>query len=123
MKNKVLAKGLSAVLLLWASVMMLPAHAWPEVDTMNMCNQAVQTVRAYPGGAKSWANRDGYTATQGDRIYTANCPQVRAPVGVKAMPAKVYKKKIYRKKSASKTCSNCYKKGYNDGYRDGVKKR
>ena len=112
-------KRFSIIMLLLMAAITSPTYAWQEVDTMNMCNQPVQAVRAYNGGAKGWINRDNFTASQ-KRAYARNCPQVRAP-------KKVYKKKkVYRKvkraKRRSKTCRACYKKGYRDGYRAAHKK-
>jgi hypothetical protein len=96
-----------------------PVYAWQEVDTMNMCNQPVQVVRVYKGDAKGWVNRDRFTDAQ-KRIYTQNCPQVRAPK--KAYPKKKVYRKTKRAKRQSKTCRACYKKGYRDGYRAAHKK-
>ena len=112
-------KCFSVIMLLLTLTITSPAYAWQEVDTMNMCNQPVQVVRAYNGGAKGWVNRDNFTASQ-KHAYARNCPQVRAP-------KKVYqKKKVYRKvkraKRRSKTCRACYKKGYKEGYRAAHKK-
>lgn len=118
---KHLMKLIMTSLLLLGSFLAAPAYAWPEVDTMNMCNQPVQAVRAYQGGAKSWANRDA--ATQNRRYYAANCPNVKAPVKSYNKPKKHYKKKVYRKKAKSKTCANCYKKGFRDGYRAAKKNK
>ena len=114
-----LFKRLSIIILLMTATIAAPAYAWQEVDTMNMCNQSVQVIRAYKGGAKGWVNRDRFTDAQ-KRTYAQNCPQVKAP-------KKVYpKKKVYRKtkraKRQSKVCQACYKKGYRDGYRAAHKK-
>ena len=105
-------------MLLLSGLFTVPAYAWPEVDTMNMCNQAVQVTRAYQGGAKGWVDRDSHASAQKMQVFARNCPQVKAPV--KAYKKKVYKKKIPR---TSKTCKKCYRKGFHDGYRAASNKR
>ncbi|MCK5917630.1 MAG: hypothetical protein KAG34_04365 [Cocleimonas sp.] len=114
-------KRLSIVMLLLTASLTAPAYAWQEVDTMNMCNQPVQVVRAYSGSAKGWSNRDNFTASQ-KRAYARNCPQVRAPKKVHKKKKAYRKVKVKRTKRKSKTCRDCYKKGYRDGYRAAHKK-
>ena len=111
-------KNILFAVLLLSGLFTVPAYAWPEVDTMNMCNQPVQVTRAYQGGAKGWRDRDSHASTQKRQIFARNCPQVKAPV-------KVYKKKVYKRKVArtSKNCKKCYKKGFRDGYRAASGKR
>jgi len=108
-------KILFAVLLL-SGLLTAPAYAWPEVDSMNMCNRAVQVTRAYQGGAKGWVDRDSHAATQKAQAFARNCPQIKAPVKVYKKKAikKVVRKKVIRR---SKTCKRCYRKGFRDGYR------
>lgn len=108
-------KNILLAMILLSSLFIAPAYAWPEVDAMNMCNQPVQLIRVYEGGAKGWVDRDSHANTQKRRAYATNCPQIKAPV-------KTSKKKVYRKKAKSKTCRKCYRKGFRDGYR-AAKKR
>jgi len=109
-------------MLLLSGLFTAPAYAWPEVDAMNMCNQPVQVVRAYQGGAKGWVDRDSHTATQKRQAFARHCPQIKAPV--KAYKKKVYKK-VYKKKAVRKpnACKKCYRKGFRDGYRAASAKR
>ena len=118
MKRISLNNILMATLLLLFSTMFAPVSAWPEVDTMNMCNQPVQVIRAYSGSDKGWVNRDYYIAKQKRRIYAANCPQVKSTK--KTAKKKVYRKVTRKNRRLKKSCSDCYKKGYQDGYREKV---
>ena len=62
-----------------ASVMTLPAHAWPDTDEMNMCGAAVKNVRSYGGNHRGWAEHDNYIAQRGNAYYyRTNCPQSKA---------------------------------------------
>jgi len=114
MKRISLIKILLAAMLLLASTIFAPAFAWPEVDTMNMCNQPVQVIRVYHGDAKGWVNRDNYIATYKQRIYAANCSQVRS--AKKAFKKKVYRKVTGKNSGKKNNCRSCYKKGYREGY-------
>ncbi len=120
MKRISLIKILLAAMLLLASTIFAPAFAWPEVDTMNMCNQPVQLIRVYQGDAKGWVNRDNYIATYKQRIYAANCPQVRS--AKKALKKKVYRKVTHKNHCLKNNRGSCYKKGYREGYQAGVTK-
>ena len=77
-----------------SSILTLPAHAWPEVDHMNMCGAATKPVHA---GWQGWAQHDRYVAKRGNAYYLrTNCPTTVAPVK-KAAAKKKAVKKSYRK--------------------------
>lgn len=120
MKNSALKTNLLLMILVLSSLIITPVYAWQEVDTMNMCNQPLQVVRAYQGSAKNWANRDHYTATKQHQTYARNCPQVSVPK--KVFQKKTVYRKIKRTQQRSKTCRSCYKKGYKAGYHAAHKK-
>jgi len=82
----------------------MPAHAWPEVDHMNMCGAATKVVRSYAGNSRSWEARDNYIAQRGDFYYLrTNCPKIKAPV-------KAPLKKVLKKKQISKVKTKAVKK-------------
>jgi len=95
------SKWLLSLFLLIASVLTLPAYAWPEVDHMNMCGAPVKVDRAYAGGFRGWAAHDIYTnyKRRAGYYYRTNCPGTKAPVKAK----KVYKKKRIVKRATKKT--------------------
>ena len=91
------SKWLLSLFLLIASLLTLPAYAWPEVDHMNMCGAPVKVDRAYAGGFRGWPAHDIYVnyKRRAGYYYRTNCPGIKAPVKAK----KVYKKKpVYKKR-------------------------
>ncbi len=109
-------KNILLAMLLLSSLFVAPAYAWPEVDAMNMCNQAVQVTRIYEGGAKGWRDRDSYAVTRKAQLFARNCPQIKAPIKKKVYKKRIHKKK-YHRKAKSRKCLKCYRKGFRDGYR------
>lgn len=83
------------------SIITLPAHAWPEVDHMNMCGAATKAVH---GDWNGWAQHDKYIARRGNAYYLrTNCPKTVAPSKKKVSYKKVAYKKPVAKKVATKS--------------------
>ena len=62
-----------------ASVMTIPAYAWPDTDEMNMCGTAAKNVRSYAGQFRGWADHDNYISQRGmDYYFRTNCPESTA---------------------------------------------
>ena len=120
MKNKSFRPLLIIIMVWLSSAIIAPVYAWQEVDSMNMCNQPVQVIRAYQGHAKKWESRDHYIAEKKRRLYARNCPRVQAPKNT------VHYKRVHhsikRKHRSTKRCRSCYKKGYKEGYKAAHKK-
>ena len=89
-----------ALMLAVGSLITLPAHAWPDVDHMNMCGAAAKTVRAYGGGFQGWNAHDSYIAKRGMPYYFKTmCPETKA---VKMKKKKAYKKTMPKKPAVKK---------------------
>ena len=89
------------LLLILGSFLTLPAHAWPEVDHMNMCGAPAKVVQAYGGEFRGWQAHDKYVAykNKAGYYYKTNCPQTVAPVKAKPIKAKkVAKTRVIVKK-------------------------
>ena len=94
-------KGLSlALLLILGSFLTLPAHAWPEVDHMNMCGAPAKVVQAYGGAFRGWQAHDKYIANKNRTgyYYKTNCPQTVASVKAKPVKTKKVAKKAIKKR-------------------------
>lgn len=98
-----------------------PAHAWPEVDHMNMCGAAAKVIRDYKGNPKSWHDRDKYTESRKATLYfQANCPET---VAGKTEQAVAQNHTVAAAPTPAKprvaSCQDCFKAGYRKGLKDG----
>lgn len=105
-----------------------PAHAWPEVDHMNMCGAAAKVIRDYKGNPKAWSDRDKYTESRKAALYfRANCPETVA--GKTEMAAAQQHTAAVTHTAAAPahtpakprvaSCQDCFKAGYKKGLKDG----
>jgi len=109
MKTVSIKRLVLSLSLLLASVMTMPAYAWPDTDEMNMCGSAVKNVRSYASEFRGWAAHDIYIDARGlDYYFRTNCPESKATKlktywkpGAKMTPAKMMKRKA-RKHGAHK---------------------
>ena len=103
-----------------ASVMTLPAYAWPDTDEMNMCGAAAKNVRSYGGQFRGWAEHDNYIAQRGKGYYfRTNCPESTATKNYKGKNwtpgAKMrVKPKMHRKRMHKKHMHNPNHKNHAD---------
>ncbi|PID45442.1 MAG: hypothetical protein CSB47_08540 [Proteobacteria bacterium] len=97
------------------------AHAWPEVDHMNMCGAAVKVIRDYQGDPKSWNDRDKYTELRKAKLYfQANCPETKAGKTEKTVSKKVtHDYTPPRPQPRLASCKDCFDAGYKKGFQDG----
>lgn len=100
-----------------------PAHAWPEVDHMNMCGAAAKVIRDYKGNPKAWSDRDKYTESRKAALYfKANCPETVAGKTEKATATHhqtAAKPAQTPAKPRLASCQDCFKAGYQKGLKDG----
>ena len=105
------------------------AHAWPEVDHMNMCGAASKVIRDYKGNPQAWQNRDLYTESRKAALYfQANCPETKAGKIEKAV-AKRVASNVYvqpqtqqprpQPRARAASCKDCFNAGYKKGFKDG----
>ena len=102
------------------------AHAWPEVDHMNMCGAASKVIRDYKGNPKAWTNRDMYTESRKAALYfQANCPETKAGKIEKAVAkrvadqARAHQAQAPRPQPRAANCKDCFDAGYKKGFKDG----
>lgn len=104
------------------------AHAWPEVDHMNMCGAASKVIRDYKGNPKAWNNRDMYTESRKAALYfQANCPETKAGKIEKAVAKRVASQAHVahaqphtpRPQPRAASCKDCFDAGYKKGFKDG----